>query len=136
MVRTLNAKTEVLDLQWLKILKDLRRRHFKTKDPELQSFIERVEAIPEKVKFELFRFYINRANQKYKIAFFQWRLLDFKNNAQKEELVSNIMESYKRFMKDRPMNRWATDKTKKTSEVSQNFEIKYGFSLDSDKRYR
>ena len=60
-VRTRNAKTKVLDLQWLRILKDLRRRFFRNKDKELQSFIERVEAIPDEIKQDLFKFYINRA---------------------------------------------------------------------------
>ena len=41
-IATKNSKIEVLELSWLKLLDDLKKKYKYSQDPELGSFIERV----------------------------------------------------------------------------------------------
>ena len=88
-----------------------------------------MEDVPENIKLGLFRYYVRRATQKYRVAFFQWR--DRNPMSNKKELEDNVVSAFEKFFKERPLLRKVTEKTFESSNVSQDFEIKYGFSLDS-----
>ena len=104
-IETKASKVDVLALQWNLILKDLNKRLKKDKDPELKSFIERVEKVDEAVKLDLFKHYVNRAGLKYRVAFCQWRT---RNPKARYDMCSGIVEkSHDAFFKEHPISRRA-----------------------------